>query len=643
MSRNKIISADAAVRVILDGDTLVVGGFVGIGVPEELAIAVERRFLDTGHPRDLTLAFAAGPGDRGARGLNHFARAGMVHRAIGGHWGLAPALGRLAIENSIEAYCFPQGVMSHLFRDIAAHRPGVITRVGLGTFVDPRVDGAKLNAKAEEDLVHLLDIAGDEYLFFPTFPVHVALIRGTTADREGNLTMEHEAITTEVLAIAQAAKNSGGIVLAQVERVTTMHTLPPQMVKVPGILVDAVVVADPSNHPQTFAEPYNPSYTGEVRVPRARTAMMPLDARKVIARRAAMLLRRNSIVNLGIGVPEGVAAVAGEEDVLDLITLTVEPGAIGGIPASGLSFGATANAQSVIDQPAMFDFYDGGGLDQAFLGFAEIDRFGNVNVSRFGNRLAGAGGFINISQNARALYFLGTFAADSAEEVVDGHLRIDNPGRTPKFVTQVSHITFSAEQSLRRGQEVCYVTERCVLGLVEDGLEIVELAPGVDLERDVLQQIPFRPRVADGLRTMDDAIFAPGRMGLREAPAVSLQERMRYRPEDDLCYIDFEGLRLDTEADAERLAAETEAEFRSYGHKVNVVVNYDNFSLAPAAADRYWQMVRHNTEQYMTSVTRYSTNAFFRHQLGERISAERFDGAVYRNFDEARAHLDPPE
>ena len=635
--KDKIVSADEAVAIIRDRDTVCCSGFVGVGTPDELLIALEKRYGETRHPSDLTLMFAAAPGDSKERGLNRLAHDGLVKRVIGGHWALVPKLGDLALANRIEAYNLPLGCISHLYRNIAARGPGTITKVGLRTFVDPRLEGGKLNERTTEDLVELLEIDGEEWLRYKSFPINVALLRGTTADPMGNITMEREALTLDSLAMAMAAKNSRGFVIAQVERIAAANTLNPREVQIPGILVDCVVLSDAENHAQTYGTSYNHAFTGRQRVPMNRIEPLGLDERKVIARRCGFELPPGGVVNLGIGMPEGVAAVAAEEHMLQHLTLTAEPGIIGGIPQGGLNFGTALNPDAVIHQNQQFDFYDGGGLDLACLGMAQADAAGNVNVSRFSNRLAGAGGFINISQSAKKIVFAGTFTSGGLRVAIeDGKLHILREGTTRKFIAQVEQITFSGDHASEIGQAVFYVTERCVLQRTPSGLELIEIAPGIDLDRDVLAYMDFKPLIRD-VKSMDARIFRDAAMGLDHMLlGRNLADRVSYDPERNTLFVNFEGFEVRTVEDVDRIRSEVEQRCRQVGKPVTLIANYDGFYLDPLVSDTYFSMIAYLEKRYYSSASRYTTSAFMRLKLGEALAERHVAPHIFETRAEAQ-------
>lgn len=512
-----LITAEAAASMVKDEDTLIVGGNGGTGVAETVLAALEQRFLTQSAPRDLTLFHVTGIGAVTEKGLCHLAHPGLIRRVIGGNFGLQLPFMRLILENEVEAYNFPQGVMSQMCRAMAAKQPGVITHVGLHTYMDPRLEGGRMNARTTEPMVELLSLAGRDWLFYraPAAP-GVAIIRGTTADEDGYVAMDHEATTREDLSIAQAVHNAGGIVICQIKRLARRGSLHPQMVKIPGFLIDHFVL-DPEQQ-QTYGTDYDPSRCGEMPVPVSTIVPDPLTEKRVIARRAACELRPGDVVNLGVGISAMIPNVAAEEGIEDLITLTVEAGVIGGVPGHARQFGTAVNPRAIIDQGYQFDFYDGGGLSCAFLSFAEVDAEGNVNVTRFGKRYDGSGGFINITQNARRLVFSGTLTGGSLDIAVeDGRLRIRQEGGFRKFVERVGQISFNGRRAVESGQTVMFVTERAVFRLSAEGLVLCEIAPGVRLQEDVLDRLGFKPIVARDLRPMDARLFRPGPMGLREA------------------------------------------------------------------------------------------------------------------------------
>jgi propionate CoA-transferase len=640
MALKKVISADDAVALVRDGDIVASSGYGGNGNPEALFAAIERRFLVGNGPRGLTLVWAGGQGDGKEKGLNRLGHEGLLKRTIGGHYGLMPRIEALAVGNKIAAYNFPEGVITHLYRDIAAGKPGTTTRVGIGTFVDPRLEGAKINVTAIEDLVEVIRLDGDDFLFFKSFPIHVALIRGTTADPDGNITMERETLRLETLAIALAAHNSGGVVLCQVERIAQSGSLDARSIRVPGILVDAVVMAPPDEHMQNYGTHYNPALSGELRVPIEQLKKLPLDTTKVIARRAAIELLPNCVVNLGIGLPDAISAVAAEERIEDLITLTVDPGVIGGVPLGGLDFGAVVNFSAAIDHPYQFDFIDGGGVDIACLGYAECDGRGNVNASRFGDRVPGCGGFINISQNSGKVIFVGTFTSGGLDAAVtDGAIEIKKEGKHRKFVDKVSQITFSGAEAAKRGQEVVYVTERCVFQLRPGGLELTEVAPGIDVKKNILDILPFKP-IMKNVREMERAIFAVPPLRIRDRLLdLHIEDRLTYEAATNTVFMNYSGMRVRSQVDLDQIRLTVDALLGPLNKRVYSIVNYDHFEADPEIMDAYLDLVRYVEDKYYIAVSRYTNSGFMRLKLGGELDKRKVSSRVFESGAEAKDYL----
>jgi propionate CoA-transferase len=529
MAYTKICTAAEAAALVKDGAFLVCAGNMNNCLAEEICVAIEDRWNAEGHPRNMTIMSASGVGDMGPvggvyRAFEHFAHEGMIKRVIVGHNGSNHSIMKMQAENKVESYNFPQGVIEHMFKTRAKGLDIELSKVGIGTFADPRIEGGKTNAVTKEDLVSVVNINGEEYLAYKTPKIDVALIRGTTADEEGNLTCEDEAVLTNIQAIAMATKASGGIVLCQVKNVVCKGALPAKEVIVPGAFIDKIVITtDPEkNHRMTMGEYYNPAYTGKYKYPVAEAKAMPLSVKKTVARRAAMELKLHVPINTGLGYPEGIANVADEEGIADDLILTVETGAFGGVPASRTSFGATTNAMAFVDSPTIFDLYDSGYLYATFVGLAECNAEGSVNVSRFVDkngteRRPGAGGFINLTQGAKNVIFCGTMTAGGYKaEIKDGKLVILQEGAEKKFVKKINQITFSGPHAVKIGQNVLYVTDRAVFRLTKDGLVLEEIAPGIDLKSQILAYMDFEPIISPNLKEMDPRIFQEGLIGLKD-------------------------------------------------------------------------------------------------------------------------------
>ncbi len=517
----KVIDKNKVASLIKDGDMVAISGSGGSGSPEALINSVMTSFLKTGHPFNIGVTCGISPGNltNDDVGMNMLAKKGLVGKAICAHLGMGRVFGNAIGNNQFPAFAVPLGVINHLYRSIAGHEVGVLTHIGLGTFADPRVEGCCANDKARKlkPIVEVVNIGGKENLFYHSFPINVALIKASYADEDGNISLEEEGVIGEQYNMAIAAHNSGGIVIVEVKDIKPKNSFKARNVLIHSTYVDYVVVSKPDNSLGEYNIPfYRPEITGDKKIKLEDIKIRPLDERKVCGRRSAMELHKGYVINLGVGMPDSVANVAAEEGISDSIYLSVESGPTGGVPIGGIVFGASINPDSVISTSSQFDAYNGGSLNMAIVGLAEVDRFGNVNVSKFGTRVTGPGGFINITQCTPKIIFMGTFmAGDLEEEITEGKLVIKQEGKKVKFVDKVQQITFSSQQAIQNNQEILYVTERCVFRLVKDGVELIEIAPGIDLEKDILAHMEFNPIISKDLKLMDERIFKDSLMNLK--------------------------------------------------------------------------------------------------------------------------------
>lgn len=520
MRKPKFMSSCEAAGMIEDGSTIATIGMTLVSASESILKAIETRFLKTGSPRNLTLVHSCGQSDRD-RGIQHFAHDGMLGKIIGGHWGLQPRIMEMISENKILAYCLPQGQFAQLYRSMAGGEPGKITKVGMGTFVDPRLGGGKMNdiTRDAPEIIDVLNIGGEEYLRYKPIPLDYVVIRGTKVDELGNLSTEEECMQLEVLSAVLAAKKYGGKVIAQAKQLVKAGSIHPKRVTVPGIFIDAVVICDnpEEDHRMTHSFFLDPAYCGDYKEPDTLAVPLPMDMRKAIGRRASMEIHRDDILNVGTGIPnDTIGSIISEEDVSDDVTLTVESGLYGGLPLGGIDFGIAKNCYAMVRHDDQFDFYNGVGVDITFMGAGEIDEDGNVNATLLGSKPTGAGGFVDITANAKHVIFCSTFTGKDLNVSFDGgKVVINQEGKLIKCVKKVQQISYNAEIARRKGQKMHFVTERCVFELKPEGLYLTEIAEGIDLQKDILDLMEFKPKISKFLKKIPAIIYKDGPYGLK--------------------------------------------------------------------------------------------------------------------------------